>query len=124
MAEARCARRSRRRHRVNPKAFYRSALSESEKEMLPVADEVEGLEQEIAVLRVRLRRALEEHPENMTLMLKGVELLVKALGASYRLSKDAKTDLSASVRSVLDEYGAMMRPESNDDVDADAAEDN
>ena len=109
---------------MNPKAFYRSALSESEKEMLPVADEVEGLDQEIAVLRVRLRRALEEHPENMTLMLKGVELLVKALAASYRLSKDAKTDLSASVRSVLDEYGAMMRPESNDDVDADAAEDN
>ena len=31
------------------------------------------------MLRVRLRRALEEHPENMTLMLKGVELLAKAL---------------------------------------------
>ena len=124
MPDVEAKRQERRRDRVDPKAFYRSALSESEKEALPVADEVEGLKQEIAVLRVRLRRALEEHPENMTLMLKGVELLVKALGASYRLSKDAKADLSASVKSVLDEYGAMMRPESNDDVDADAAEDN
>jgi hypothetical protein len=112
-----------RRHRVNPGAFYRSALSAGEKEMLPVADEVQGLDQEIAVLRVRLRQALEEHPENMTLMLKGVELLVKAVGANYRLSKEAKADLSANVKAVLEEYGPMISPESNGDVDADAGED-
>jgi hypothetical protein len=96
--------------------FYDAALPEADKVALAVARDVQGLEQEIAVLRVRLRRALEDHPENMTLMIKGVELLVKALSASYRLSKDAKADLSESIKAMLEEYGGMIRPEGQSDV--------
>ncbi len=96
--------------------FYDSAVPEGDKVALAVAREVQGLDQEIAVLRLRLRRALEEHPENMTLMLKGVEMLVKALSASYRLSKDAKAELSESVRATIEEYGRMMSPEGEGDI--------
>lgn len=115
-ATRRTRERSRCRRPAEVKSFYDSALSESEKAALLTASEVEGLGQEIALLRVRLRRALEEHPENMTLMLKGVELLVKALAANYRLSKDAKADLSASIRSMLEEFGGRIYPEALGDV--------
>ena len=104
------------RARVDPKAFYRSALSASEEGLIAVADEVVGLDQEIAMLRVRLRRALEEHPEDMTLMAKGVDMLVKALAAGYKLSKGAKADISASIQAVLDEYGPMIGAEAQGDV--------
>ncbi len=67
------------------KDFYDSAVPEADKVALKLARQVKGIDQEIAVLRVRLRRALEEHPENMGLMLKGVELLVRALGANHKL---------------------------------------
>ena len=102
--------------------FYDSAVPEGDRVALAVAREVEGLDQEIAVLRVRLRQALEDHPENMTLMIKGVELLVKALAASYRLSKDAKAGVSASIEAVLNEYDGMIRQEA--ESDAVANEDN
>jgi len=109
----------RRRRCLRPEeveSFYDLAVPEGDRVALAVAREVEGLDQEIAVLRVRLRRALEEHPENMTLMLKGVEMLAKALSARYRLSKEAKAELSESVRATLEEYGRMMSPEGESDV--------
>lgn len=96
--------------------FYDEAVPEADRVALAVAREVEGLDQEIAVLRLRLRRALENHPENMTLMIKGVELLVKALAANYRLSKDGKVELSAKVEAMLNEYDPMTRPEEKSDV--------
>lgn len=75
--------------RLPPKAkrFYEEALTQAERSDFPVALEVEGVDQEIAVLRLRLRTALKQHPEDLQLMLRGVVMLVQALGARYRLPK-------------------------------------
>jgi len=107
----------RRRRRENlAQSFYESALSAAERENLPQARDVEGLDEEIAVLRLRLRSVLKEHPDNMKLMLKGIELLTRALSARYRLSKGAKADLSASIKSVLSEIGERIFPEGIGDI--------
>lgn len=97
-------------------SFYESALSAAERKHLPQARDVQGLDEEIAVLRLRLRSALEDHPDNMKLMLKGVELLTRAISAKYRLSKDAKADLSAGIKSVLNEIGGRVYPEGLGDI--------
>jgi hypothetical protein len=112
--------RTRRRHHREDvlQSFYESALSAAEREDLPHARDVEGLDEEIAVLRLRLRSVLQEHPDNMKLMLKGIELLTRALSARYRLSKDAKADLSASIKSVLSEIGGRIYPEGLGDIAA------
>ena len=96
--------------------FYDEALTEAERAALPLARAIDGLDEEIAVVRLRLRSALEEHPEDLKLMAKGVDLLVKALAARYRLSKNEKADLSASVRSLVDEIGGRLCPEVISDV--------
>jgi hypothetical protein len=100
-------------------SFYRSALSKAERAALPQARDVQGLDEEIAVLRLRLRSVLKEHPDNMKLMLKGVELLTRAISAKYRLSKDAKADLSAGIKSVLEEIGGRVYPEGLGDIAGD-----
>jgi hypothetical protein len=41
-------------------------VSEAERLHLPDARQIEGLDEEIAVMRVRLRRALEERPEDIS----------------------------------------------------------
>lgn len=107
-----------RRRRSKPKAegFYASALSEAERLLLSEALEVEGLDEEIALLRVRLMKALEEHPENMQLLLKGVELLVKAVAARYRLSKKVEQDLYQNVLGVLRGIGGAIWPEVFDGI--------
>ena len=91
--------------------FYRSALSEAERLALAEAADMRGLDDEIAVLRVKLRTALEENPQDVKLMFKGLELLVKALAARYRLSQRAEDELSERVEAVLRDLGAPLYPE-------------
>lgn len=90
--------------------FYARALSRAERVLLPEAGEVEGLEQEIALLRVKLATALQEHPDNLPLMLRGVELLVKTVSAEYRLSKRSQDNLAAAIDGVLKEIGGALFP--------------
>ena len=88
--------------------FYAQALSEAERVLLPGAREIEGLDEEIALLRVKLSTALAEHPDNMPLMLRSVDLLVKAVGAEYRLSKKSQDNLAEAIDGVLKEIGAAL----------------
>ena len=104
------------------RSFYQSALSAAEREDLPQARDIQGLDEEIAVLRLRLRSALEDHPENMKLMLKGIEMLTRAISAKYRLSKDAKADLSAGIKGVLKEIGGRVYPEGLGDIAGDESD--
>jgi hypothetical protein len=81
--------------------FYAQALTEAEKAELPSVLEMEGIDEEIALLRLRLRQAVGEHPEDLPLMFKGVELLAKVVATRYRLSKRAERDLAASIANVV-----------------------
>jgi hypothetical protein len=91
--------------------FYEEALTGAERLNLPEARQMEGLDEEIAVMRVRLKRALEERPEDMQLIAKGLALLVKAVAAKYRLSPKARKDLSDSIAGVVEGIGAALYPE-------------
>jgi len=72
---------------------------------------MEGLDEEIAVMRVRLQQALKERPEDVQLISKGLDLLVKAVAAKYRLSPKARKDLSDSIAGVVEGIGAALYPE-------------
>ena len=91
--------------------FYESALDEAERDLLQDARKIDGLDEEIAVLRVKLRSAVKEHPENLPLMLRGIGLLVKAVSARYRLSKQAEDDLADSLAGVIRGVGGILMPE-------------
>ena len=108
--------RSRRRRSPEAEGFYAAALSEAERVLLPQARKREGLDEESALLRVRLKAALEEHPEDLPLLLKCLELLVKAVAAKYRLSKKAEDDLYQNVLGVLRGIGGALWPEGFDGV--------
>ncbi|GEM_PF-4510343 len=89
-------------------SFYRDALTEAEQALLPEAMEMEGLDEEIALLRLKLQQAIMERPEDLDLLMKGVGLLVRAVATQYRLSPKAKDDLMDSVIGVLDGIGQSL----------------
>ncbi len=93
--------------------FYEEALSQAEQVALSQARDMEGLDEEIALLRVRLR-AMAEDQENVAPFLKTMELLVKAVGAKYRLSKKSQDDLLQSVMGVLEGVGGALLGEAHD----------
>ena len=90
--------------------FYARALSEAERVLIPQAREITGLDEEIALLRVKLSTALAEHPDNMQQMLRAVELLVRAVSAEYRLSSKSQDNLAAAIDGVLREIGGALFP--------------
>lgn len=98
------------------KAFYAAALSEAERLLLSSAEEIEGLDEEIALLRVQLHKAIAEEPENVELRLKLINMVVRAVAARYRLSPKAEGDLYQSVLGVLRGIGGVMWPEGFDGV--------
>jgi hypothetical protein len=89
--------------------FYRASLSEADK--WKRARQMEGLDEEVALLRVRLKETLEERPQDMQLVAKGVDLLVKAVAARYRLSRKAQRELSDSIAGVVRGIGTALYPE-------------
>ncbi|MDO8531414.1 MAG: hypothetical protein Q7T26_04485 [Dehalococcoidia bacterium] len=94
--------------------FYEAALSEAERVRLPRARKVQGLDAEIALLRVRLERLAREHPENVEMLLKGINVLVRAVAVKYRLSPKAEKDLASSLAGALRSVGAALGLEGMD----------
>ena len=88
--------------------FYASAVSEAERLWLDEAQELQGLDGEIALLRTRLLRLAQDQPEDTALLFRGLELLVKAVAAKYRLSSKSTEDLSTAIEEVLKSIGGAM----------------
>lgn len=107
---------SEKRPRQTRKAFYAAALSEAERLLLSSAEEIEGLDEEIALLRVQLHKAIAEEPENVELRLKLINMVVRAVAARYRLSPKAEGDLSQHIVGVLRGIGGVIWPEEFDGV--------
>ncbi|MBI4329510.1 MAG: hypothetical protein HY685_06565 [Chloroflexi bacterium] len=107
---------ARRRPGKELRDFYANSLAEAEREILEQAREVEGIDEEIALLRTRLRQALEERPDDLDLLLKGMRLLVQAVSARYRLSGKAKEDLMDNLVGVIQGIGEQVYPEAFRDV--------
>lgn len=98
------------RPRVTARNFYGRALDRAERLDLAEAERVEGLDDEIALLRVRLKRAVEKHPEDVQLLVKGLDMLVRAVGARYRLSPKSRKDLAENLAAALNSLGDQLLP--------------
>ncbi len=91
--------------------FYASALTRAERSRLSKARAAEGLDEEIALLRIRLYSLASEHPEQLELLLKGVTSLVRAVALKYKLSDKPVEDLSRNIAGVLRGIGGALEPE-------------
>jgi len=98
------------RPRVSARNFYGAALDQAERLDLELAQEIEGLDDEIALMRVRLKRAVEQHPEDVQLLVKGLGILVRAVGARYRLSPKSRKDLAENLAAALNSLGDQLLP--------------
>ncbi len=99
-----------RRARATARNFYRHALDQAERLDLERAQQIEGLDDEIALMRVRLKRAVEAHPQDVQLLMKGLEILVRAVGARYRLSPKSRKDLAENLAATLNSLGDQLLP--------------
>jgi hypothetical protein len=104
--------RPKRPDKVSKPNFYEVAsLTEAERVELRKAAEVENLGDEIALLRVRLKKALEgTAATDLALIVRGMDTLVKLVAAQYRLSPRAKEELADSFAAVFNSLGEHILP--------------
>ena len=88
--------------------FYSRTLTEAEALDMELATEVEGIDQEIALLRTRLRRLVEDYPERLDLQLEAANVIARLLRTRYQISKHDKRTLRDAIAKVLGEVAAPL----------------
>ncbi|MFN3974627.1 MAG: hypothetical protein ACK4K2_05065 [Dehalococcoidia bacterium] len=93
---------------LSPEGFYAQALSQAERLRLPRARRVEGLDEEIVLLRLKLLSLAEQEPQRLDLLLKGINTLLRLVAARYRLSPKAGEDLGQALAQVITSIGTQL----------------
>jgi hypothetical protein len=98
-----------------PDNFYRQVLREGETALAEAAT-AGGLADETALLRVLVRRQIEEHPENLDQTIKALHLLVRMVAVQFRLSGEDAAMLSEHVHQIADRLAAAVLGAEEDDA--------
>ena len=96
---------------ISARDFYADVLTEASRARLETARELEGMDEEIALLRVKLREMMAESPDRVQLIYKGMDMLMKAVTTRYKLSPKSKNDLNDSIVGVINGIGRELWPE-------------
>ena len=83
------------------KSFYSKALDEAEKIEQQEASGIEGLDHEIALLRLKLRELLEDHPDKIELQLRAANAVARLVHTRYQISAEQKKNLKDAITTVL-----------------------
>ena len=81
--------------------FYARHLTPDERLELAEATLVEGLDEEIALIRVKIQGILNYDPNNLELIARGMTTLASLIRTKYNLGKDDKNGLKEAVGNVL-----------------------
>jgi hypothetical protein len=88
--------------------FYSRVLSKAEQLEVAEAEGIEGLDEEIAVLRFKLRELLEKHPDRIDLQMKAVNALSRLMQTKYKITPQEKKNLKEAITSVLKEVAIPL----------------
>jgi hypothetical protein len=89
--------------RRRARQFYTMRLSDEEQQALLVAAQLEGVDAEIAILRVLIRRGIGAG--DLEAARRGIETLCRSLRARHELDDRSTDQLASSLERVLDNLG-------------------
>ena len=81
--------------------FYSRVLDEAGRLDFEMATGVEGIDGEIALLRVKIKSLLERDPENIKLIMQATNTLARLVRTRYNISKEDKKGLKEAIGNVL-----------------------
>ncbi len=81
--------------------FYSRVLDEAEQLDFELATGVEGIDDEIALLRVKIKSILKNDPENIKLITQATSALARLVKTRYNITKEQKQGLKEAIGNVL-----------------------
>ncbi len=88
--------------------FYSKVFDEAEKLDFEIAAGVEGIDDEIAMLRVKIKSVLEKDPENINLIMQATNTLAGLVKAHYQITKEQRKGLREAIGNVLREVALPL----------------
>ncbi len=81
--------------------FYSKVLNQAEQLDFELATGVEGIDEEIALLRVKIKSLLKHDPENIKLVMQATNTLARLVRTRYNISKEDNKGLKEAIGNVL-----------------------
>ena len=81
--------------------YYSRVLDEEEQADFVMATSVEGIDEEIALLRVKIKSLVKHDPENIKLIMQGLNTLTRLIRTKYNIGKDDKHGMKEAITNVL-----------------------
>jgi hypothetical protein len=88
--------------------FYNSVLSQAEKVDFKRACEVEGLDEEIALFRVKIKALLSEEKVDVKLLMAATNMLSRLVKTRFGITKSEKKGLAEVVKNVIENVSAPL----------------
>ena len=88
--------------------FYSRVLDEAEQLDLEMATGIEGIDDEIALLRVKIKSILEKDPENIKLIMQATNTLAGLVKTSYHMTKEQRQGLKEAIGNVLKDIAVPL----------------
>ena len=88
--------------------FYGQTLDEAERLELEEARRVDGIDEEIAILRVKLRELISTKPERLDLHLRMASTIARLVTIRYSISKEQKRSIKEAITKVLTEIAVPL----------------
>ena len=88
--------------------FYSRVLDEVEQIDFELAADVYGIDDEISLLRVKIKSVLDHDPENMQLVMQATNALARLVSTRYQITGGEKKKLKEAIGNVLREVAVPL----------------
>ena len=92
---------SRGSQKARKQGFYAKVLDEAEQLDFELASGVSGIDDEIALLRVKIKSILGDDPKNVKLLIEVTNALERLVKTRYKISKEQRKGLKEAIGNVL-----------------------
>ena len=86
---------------VKKQGFYSKVLDEAERLDFELASGVNGIDDEIALLRVKIKSILGDDPKNVKLLVEVTNALERLIRTRYKITKEQRKGLKEAIGNVL-----------------------
>ena len=88
--------------------FYSQALDDAQRARLEQAREVEGIDEEIAVLRVKLLSLIDDHPDRIDLQMVAASTIARLIRTRHSISAGQKSSIKDAITKVLTDIAVPL----------------
>ncbi len=90
------------------RGFYSRVLDEAGKLDFELASGVNGIDDEIALLRVKIKSLLEHNPDDVRLIMQMTNALERLVMARYKITKEQRKGLKEAIGNVLKDIALTL----------------